>query len=70
MSETNGKARHRYLSPAEPPATQVTPQVLYQAAVLQGVMSNPDILHDLEKTTSLAERYADRMCQRDADRDR
>jgi hypothetical protein len=66
MTERNGKSHH-YTQPAYP-TTLVTAHAIYAAAALQGMLSNPNILHDTEKTTACAERYAERMEQRDLER--
>ncbi len=46
----------------------ITPETLYEAAYLQGTMSNPNLIHDMEKATLQAARWADRMVERDRER--
>ena len=50
----------------ETPTTIVTPRVIYQAAVIQGMEARENPLaRDPEKMTAQAEKIADLMCERD-----
>jgi hypothetical protein len=60
MTHANGKPHV--------PSTLVTPHTVYAAAYIMGSAANPGKLHDLEKETAMAEKYADRMCERDLER--
>lgn len=51
-----------------PDELHVTSHTLFAAAALQGILANSDIRHDVEKSTSMAERYADRMVERERER--
>ena len=46
------------------PSTSVTPWAVYASAALQGMLANPNTLHDAERSTAAAAKYADRMVER------
>lgn len=49
----------------ETPTPLVTAHTIYGAAALTGLLANTELLHEPDKTTSLAQKYADQMALKD-----